>query len=65
MAFLHSLKTASKEFLRNFKTNKDQVQPPYGCQYNSRASQKTSNNIAKLILPEFTKYLLFNLWKPN
>ena len=57
MAFLHSLKTASKEFLRNFKSNKDQVQPPYGCQYNSRASQKTSNNIAKLILQTDNKIL--------
>ena len=50
MKFINSLKIAIKEFIRNFEDDKDKVQPPYGNQYNSRTSQKTSNTISKLIM---------------
>ena len=48
MSNIFALKTALREFLRN-RDDIDKIQPPYGSQFNSRVSQKTSQVIANII----------------
>ena len=48
MSIIFALKTAVREFLRN-RDDIDKIQPPYGSQFNSRVSQKTSQVIANIM----------------